>query len=71
MSEERKKDYSMVFAIVITIAAFLQIYGIIRYLRRMPQDGVGIVIYAVVSMLFVILALVNYVRSFKTKRINE
>ena len=65
--EKKKKNYSIVFAIIISIAALLQIYGTIRYIKRMPQDTVGIVIYSIVCALFVILALGNYIKWLKTK----
>jgi hypothetical protein len=50
-----KNSNSSRFAtIFMVIAALLQIFGLIRYLDRLPQDWLGIGIYIVTIVAFVI-----------------
>ena len=48
------------FGIITLIAAGLQIFGTVRYIHRMPGDTIGIIIYSVVSVLFILLTIVNF-----------
>lgn len=58
-----KNSRSFRFAsIFIAIAALLQIFGLIRYLDRLPQDWVGIGLYIVTIVAFVIAAFGFYVK---------
>ena len=61
MSDKRPK-YLLGMAIASTIACILQLYGTIRYVRRLPDDTFGIVLYIVTCVLFAVLATVYYMR---------
>jgi hypothetical protein len=60
--------YLLVTAIAATVATILQIYGTLRYVRRLPDDTVGIVIYIVTCILFAVVATVNYIRWSREKQ---
>jgi hypothetical protein len=51
-----------VFMVIITL---LQVFGLVRYMDRLPQDWVGIGIYILTIVSFVIVALVFYSRGRK------
>ena len=59
---KRGKRYLLVMAIAASIATALQIYGTLRYIRRLPDDTLGVVLYVVVSVLFGAVAAINYCR---------
>ncbi len=63
MSEKRRGPrYLLVLAIAATIATVLQMYGALRYIRRLPDDTLGVVLYIAVAVLFGVVATVNYCR---------
>ncbi len=68
---EKGSRYLLVISIAMTIACILQIYGTIRYVRRLPNDTLGVVLYIITCVLFAILATVNYVRWAQGKKGNS
>jgi hypothetical protein len=61
MANENPKN-KLVFAICLTVAFVLQLYGTIRYINRLPDDKVGVTLYVATTALFAVLAVVNYVQ---------
>lgn len=61
MKSERPQR-NLLFAIAATIACILQLYGTIRYIDRLPDDTVGVVLYIVTCVLFGAVAAGHYVR---------
>ncbi len=59
---EKDRKYMLGMAVAATIACILQLNGTIRYVRRLPDDTIGIVIYIVTCVLFAVLATANYIR---------
>ena len=59
---ENKSNTLLFFAVTMTAAVIIQVYGTLRYARRLPDDTVGIVLYSVTSVLLAVLAAVSYVR---------
>lgn len=54
--------YLLVVAIAASIATIMQIYGTLRYVRRLPNDTLGVVLYIVTCVLFGVIATANYFR---------
>lgn len=42
----------LIVAIAAGVACLLQIFGLIRYVERMPKDGIGIGLYAATILAF-------------------
>jgi len=72
INEENMKEKNvkilLISGIVISIAALLQLYATLRYIKRMPGDTFGVILYSIVFLLFVILAIVNFTRWRKVKK---
>ena len=66
--KEKGARYLLVLSISMMVACLLQIYGTIRYVRRLPDDTFGVVLYVITSILFAILATVNYIRWTQAKK---
>ena len=49
-------------AVASAVACLLQLVGLVRYVRRLPDDWVGIGLYAVTALAFAAGALGFYVR---------
>lgn len=49
-------------AVASTVACVLQIIGLMRYVRRMPEDRVGIVVFTIAACAFGVGAVANYIR---------
>jgi hypothetical protein len=62
MAEKEKKAFPLYFAVLAALAAVLQLYATVRYLIRMPGDTVGIIIFAVAALLFLLLAMAGFLR---------
>jgi hypothetical protein len=58
---------SWVPAVLFTIAFILQSIGTVRYVRRLPNDWVGIVLYVTTTVLFAVVALGFYLRWLKER----
>jgi hypothetical protein len=54
--------YDIGYAVAAALAVVFQVYGCIRYIRRMPDDTPGILLYIVTAVLFSVLAMVYYFR---------
>ena len=54
-------------AIAMTVACVLQVYGTLRYTRRLPDDTLGAVLYITTCVLFGVLATVYYFRWARTR----
>ena len=55
----------LITMIAATVAAGLQIIGLVRYTGRLPGDTVGIFLYTVTLFAFALIALVSGVRWFR------
>lgn len=64
---EKKPNSLLFFAVAMTAAVIIQVYGTLRYARRLSGDTVGIVLYSVTGILFAVLAAVNHVRRARDK----
>lgn len=62
MTESAKPQRNLLFAIAATIACILQLYGTIRYINRLPDDTVGVILYIVTCVLFGAVAAGHFVR---------
>jgi drug/metabolite transporter (DMT)-like permease len=60
-------NYLLGVAIAATIATILQMYGTLRYVRRLPDDTFGVTLYIVTCVLFAVVATVNYIRWAREK----
>ena len=49
-------------ALASTAACILQVIGLSRYVRRMPDDTFGIVVFTVAACAFGVGAIANYIR---------
>lgn len=67
MKQSRPKRL-LIIAIASAIACVLQIVALTRYVRRLPDDWVGIVIYTVTVVAFALAALGFFVQWKKGKR---
>jgi len=61
MSSRTAKGY-LAFAICATVACILGIIGTMRYIGRLPDDTLGVVLYIAASMLYAVLATICYIR---------
>lgn len=57
----------LIMAISAAVAFILQLIGIIRYIGRLPDDTVGIVIYIITAALFAIAAFWYYIQWEKSQ----
>jgi uncharacterized membrane protein YhhN len=57
----------LALTIAVCIACLLQIAGFIRYLHRLPEDTVGIVLYIITIIAFAISALGLFIQWRKEK----
>lgn len=64
---EKKSNTLLFFAVAMTAAVIIQVYGTLRYARRLPGDTVGIALYSATAVLVAVLAAVNYVRWARDK----
>jgi hypothetical protein len=67
---KRGPKYLLFVAICATVATVLQIYGALRYIRRLPGDTLGVVLYITVAVLFGVVATANYCRWAWEKKSN-
>ena len=67
-SERKGPRYLLVVAIAASIATIAQIYGTLRYVRRLPDDTLGVVLYIVTCVLFGAVATANYFRYLTEKK---
>jgi len=63
-----KSSNSLVISIAATIACVLQVIALLRYVRRLPDDSVGIAIYSVTLVAFALAALGFFHQWKKEKR---
>lgn len=63
-----KKSHNgyMVFAWSGLLGALLQTMGLVRYALRLPEDWVGLSLYAISIVAFALLALVGFLRAYRT-----
>lgn len=61
MSKKNYRGY-LVGAVIMVVAAVLQLIGFLRYLDRLPDDLVGLGLYAVTIIVLVITASGFYVQ---------
>ena len=59
------------FAICLTVACILQIIGTIRYVRRLPDDTLGVVLFIITCILYAVLATVYYTRWMASKKLTD
>ena len=58
----------LITSVAAAIACLLQIFALIRYVYRLPEDWVGIVIYSVTVLAFALAAIGFYIRWNKEKK---
>lgn len=69
-SKTMKKPKSRSFlitSVAAAIACILQVFALIRYVGRLPDDWIGIVIYSVTVVAFALAAIGFYIRWNKEK----
>ena len=49
-------------AVLFTVGFALEVIGTVRYVRRLPDDWIGIVLYVTTTVLFAVLAVGFYLR---------
>lgn len=69
--DRNSPKYMLNLAIALTIGCILQIYGTLRYIRRLPEDTFGVVLYITTCVLFGVLAVFYYSRWVETKHNNN
>ena len=62
-----KSSNSLVISIAAAIACVLQVIALLRYVKRLPDDSVGIVIYTVTVVAFALAAIGFLIRWNKEK----
>lgn len=71
MSADKKGvNYLLGMAIFATIAMLFQLFGALRYIKRLPDDTFGVTLYIVTCILFAVIATVNYARWSRDKKDN-
>ncbi len=69
--DRTSSKYLLTTAIATTVACVLQIYGTLRYTRRLPDDTFGAVLYITTCVLFGVLATVYYFRWARSREDGE
>ena len=67
MKGSKPKNW-LIGAVALAVACVLQVIALLRYVRRLPDDTVGIVIYAVTLVAFALAAIGFFVQWKKEKR---
>lgn len=52
----RKTGKFLIMSVSATVAFFLQVIGLVRYIQRLPEDWIGIGLYSVTAIAFAIAA---------------
>ena len=65
--KNNKPKRSLTLAVAATIACVLQIVALTRYVRRLPDDSVGIVLYVVTTVAFALAAFGFFIEWKKEK----
>ena len=50
------------------IAATLQTVGLIRYIQRLPQDWIGIILYTITLIAFIAVSIGSFIQARKTEK---
>ena len=58
----------LITSVAAAIACILQVIALLRYVRRLPDDWVGIVIYTVTMIAFALVAIGFFIRWKKGKQ---
>jgi hypothetical protein len=59
---------ALVMAVASTIAFALQIFGVLRYVERAPDDKAGVGVFTLAALAFAVGAVANFIRWVKLRR---
>ncbi len=62
MKSKEKKRFRL-FGWLAAIAAIFQMIGLIRYINRLPDDWIGIALYAITLVAFVLVSIGSFIQA--------